>query len=170
MKLKLKKIKIKFQLILRLKIMKKKSSLKSVSYKIKELTPYQLIFIGWTYINLDDYKNNYKRNGKGYLKEAIKKGVNSCLPYYLLADENLEQYENWEMRELYQATEKPDVFPDFYRLLWRKEKNRIRAEAMIKKSVERFPHNLKLALHHAENLFDKKICRGTKNPSRWTTI
>jgi len=132
-----------------------KLPLKFISYKIKELTPHQLIFIGWAYINLDDYKNNYKETAKEYLKEAIKKDVDSCLPHYLLADENLEQYENWKMRELYRAAEKSDVFPDFYRLLWRKEKNRIRAEATIKKGVEKFPHNLKLVLHHAENLFDK---------------
>lgn len=152
----IKKDKNKISVNFKIKDDEKKLLFKSVSYKIKELTSYQLIFIGWAYIILDDYKNNYKEIAKEYLKEAIKRDVDSCLPYYLLASENLEQYENWEMKKLYQATEKPDVFPDFYCLLWRKEKNRIRAEAMIKKGIKRFPHNLKLTLHHAENLYNKK--------------
>jgi len=103
---------------------------------------------------LDSEPSN-KEIAKTYLRESIKEGVDSCLPYYLLANKELEEFGDWEMTELYRAIGKPDVFPAYFRLLFRLEKNEIRAAGFIRKGVEKFPHDIKLVLRHVENLCDK---------------
>jgi len=139
-----------------------------IKYLKKTLTPYQSTFVGWVFIVLENSNNNYRTKAREFLNMAIKdemdffanKNEASCLPYYLIADNNLFEWSRDTMQyKLYQASKCTDVFPDFYRLLKRFEENKIRRFGITKQALEKFPDNEFFIDEVARDLFNNKKYR-----------
>lgn len=118
---------------------------KTLTYDQEKLTPYEATFVGWAFLLLADYKNNYKERAKKFLEYAVRIGTDSCFPFYLLFYYDLEAPDDYRRAWVYDPAGKKDVFPEFFHLLWRKEKNKIKALGFVKKGLQKFPHDIRLA-------------------------
>ncbi len=136
-----------------------------IKYLKKTLTPHQSTFVGWVFVSLESSNNDYRTKAKEFLNIAIKdetdfftnKNEASCLPYYLIADNNLFECSRDTMQyRLYQASKCADVFPDFYRLLKRFEENKIRRFGITKQALEKFPTDEFFIDEVARDLFNNK--------------
>jgi len=119
---------------------KKETKQINLSYNKNKLNPYDYILIGWFYItyydkNFPENGEHYKNTAKEFLIKSMEKGVNSCLPHYLLADYPLNYLEGINrLKYLYFALDVyDDTFPDFYSLVYMKDKNKIRAIGVLKR-------------------------------------
>jgi len=128
-------------------------------YKKETLNPYELLFIGWSYLivyNKNTFKENevFKNKAKEFLIQSIKKGIESCLPHYLLADYPLDYIEGINCLEnLYFALDVyDDGFQDFYSLVYIQDKNKIRALGLLKKGLVKFPKSFILNYHRSNYL------------------
>ncbi len=136
----------------------------NLSYNKNKLSPYDYILIGWIYIvyyyckSFTEKDEHYKNTAKEFLIKSIKKGVNSCLPHYLLADYPLNYIEGINrLDKLYFALDVyDDTFPDFYSLVYKEDKNKIRAIGLLKKGLEKFPTSFILNYHLSNYLIRKK--------------
>lgn len=134
----------------------------NLSYNKNKLSPHDYILIGWFYIvyykNFTENGEHYKNTAKEFLIKSIKKGVNSCLPHYLLANYPLNYVEGINrLDSLYSALDVyDDTFPDFYSLVYKKDKYKIRAVRVLKKGLEKFPTSFILNYHLSNYLIRKK--------------
>lgn len=139
-----------------------KSNGLTISYVKEDLTPQQLIFIGWSYIIqwrssklLDDF---FKNKAIQYLKSAVKNNTGSCLPHYLLASPPLDYiYHPNSLSQMYIAVKRcNDSFPEFYSLIYEREKDSIKALNILKEGLGKFPANLTLNYHMSNILIEKE--------------
>lgn len=132
----------------------------NLSYNKNKLSPYDYILIGWIYIvyYFTEKGEHYINTAKEFLIKSIKKGVNSCLPHYLLANFPLNYIEGVNrVDNLYSALDDyDDTFPDFYSFLYMKDENKIRAVGVLKKGLEKFPTSFILNYHLSNYLIRKK--------------
>jgi len=131
-------------------------------YKKESLNPYDLLFIGWSYLSVSD-KNAFKVNeefvkkAKEFLILSIEKGIRSCLPHYLLAKYPLSYKEKLNSTEyLYFALNScNDVFPEYYSQLYIADKNKIKAIGVIKEGLKKFPTSFILNYHIINYLIEE---------------
>jgi tetratricopeptide (TPR) repeat protein len=125
-------------------------------YKKESLNPYDLLFIGWSYLLKyeDRSKEKFLEKSRDYLLSSIKNKIDSCIPHYLLAKYPINYIGGFNsFISLYYAINNyKDAFPDFYSLLYIKDKNKIRASGILKKGLERFPKSFILAYHYSNYL------------------
>ena len=129
---------------------------KKIIFDNKNLNPYQSTFVGWVYLTLYDYKNDYKDKAKPFLQNAIRAGIESCLPYFLLWDKDLIGEDPFVRFDLYHGLEKKDVFPEYYSLIARKEENPFKAKSLIEEGWNKFPKDASLTERYASNLIKGK--------------
>lgn len=140
------------------------------NYKKETLNPFELLFIGWSYLvvynksQFNEKNEEFKNKVKEFLILSIRKGIKSCFPHYLLAAYPISYKEGFNtLEDLYfTLIFCNDHFPNFYSLLYIEDKNKIRALGALKEGLKKFPASLILNYHFSnylikENNFEKAL-------------